>query len=472
MKDTSQSFQKKDSPAYRSKSYLEMASRWPYVSDVIKGTLHLREQKEKYLPKFPAEDNEVYEDRRKTAVCFDATGKTRNGLVGLILRKDPTLSQETPQVIKDHLENVDLAGTHWNVFAKEVAEAAWEYGHSLILVDMQPSLEPGATLEDERKAGRRPYWIHYKPDQVINWNTVLVNGQTILEQITFEECSTEKDGRFGQKDVTRYRVLFLEDGVVKWELHRKDKDASGKEEIVLEDQGTFKNVTEIPVSVAYSRKTGFLTSCPPLLNLALLNIKHYQQSSELDNTLHIVGYPMLCSDDADADETTVKAVGPAVQVRVPAGRNVWYAEPSGSSLAAQRQNLEDKKQEMAVMGISFLAERVNVEQTATEQTINHGERTSDLATMARSLKDTLERSLGFQNQFLGGEAKAAGTVEMADPSELVLSSEDLRLLSDLVMRGQLDVETLWAMMLKAGRLPSNFNATLTSENIGKLQPTI
>jgi hypothetical protein len=204
----------------------------------------------------------------------------------------------------------------------------------------------------------------------------------------------------------------------------------------------------------------------------MLNLKHYQQQSEFDNTLHIVGYPMLCSDDADADETTVKAVGPALQVRVPKDCNVWYAEPDGSSLEHQAKNLETKKQEMAVMGISFLAERVNVEQTATEQVINHGERTSDLATMARSLKDALERSLGFHNQFLGGEAKAAGTAEMADPSELVLSSEDIRLLSDLVQRGQLDNETMWAMMLKAGRLPSNFEATLTSENIGKMQPTI
>lgn len=465
-------------PSYRCSQYCEMATRWPYVSDVIKGTLHMRAKGEKYLPKFPAEDPAVYKDRRETAVCYDATGKTKDGLVGLIFRKDPTLGQDVPEVIRQHLENADLAGTHWTVLAKEVADAAEEFGHSFILVDMQPLPEQGAradgklTHEDERKTGRRPYWIHYRADQAVNWSTTQINGQTVLKQITFEECSYEPAGRFGETEVTRYRVFFLDGGAVKWELYRKLKGKEGKEgkdSIELESSGVMKNVSEIPLSVVYSGKTGFLTSCPPLLNLALLNIKHYQQQSELDNTLHIVGYPILWSDGVD-DDDDVKPVGPSLFMKVEKGTSVNYAEPAGNSLEAQRQNLEDKKQEMAIMGISFLAERVQVQQTATEQKIYQSERTSDLATFARSLKDGFERALGFHSQFLGIQASKGGTVEMADPSELVLSSEDIRLLSDLVLRGQLDNDTLWTMMGKAGRLPSNFDPELARENIARMTP--
>lgn len=69
--------EKKNRPDYRSKAYNAMARFWPYVSDVIAGTLRLRELKGKYLPKFPAEDVEVYNDRVSTAVCFERPGKPR-----------------------------------------------------------------------------------------------------------------------------------------------------------------------------------------------------------------------------------------------------------------------------------------------------------------------------------------------------------------------------------------------------------
>ncbi|MGA9769989.1 MAG: hypothetical protein WBV94_13175, partial [Blastocatellia bacterium] len=84
----------------------------------------------------------------------------------------------------------------------------------------------------------------------------------------------------------------------------------------------------------------------------------------------------------------------------------------------------------------------------------------------------LERSIGFHGQFIRMKAEQSGTVEMADPSELVLSTEDIRLLSDLILRGQLDNETMWAAMKKAGRLPSNFDPELVRDNIGQIQPTL
>ena len=467
--------EKKNSPAYKCSAYEAMSAKWPYVSDVIEGTLKMRREKQKYLPRFPREHPDSYADRLNSAVCFDATGTTKKGLVGLIFRKDPTLGDKTPKQIVDQLENVNLAGTHWTVFAKEVADAAWEYGHSFIVVDMPPSIE-GATHAVDFDPAFRPYWLHYKPNQAINWNTVQAGGQTILEQITFEECTTEKDGRFANKPVTRYRVFFLEGGEVKWELQRKVKNDRGEEVTIIEDKGALRNVTEIPLSVVYAEKTGFLTSCPPLLKLALLNIKHYQQQSEYDYTLHVCGYPILCADDADMEENKEgdkeRGVGSGLQYSVPKGCDVWYAEPAGSSLEAQAKNLETKKQEMAAMGISFLAEKVQVEETATEQNIKSGERTSALATMQRSLKDALERSIGFHGQFIRMKAEQSGTVEMADPSELVLSTEDIRLLSDLIMRGQLDNETMWAAMKKAGRLPSNFDPELVRNNIGQIQPTL
>lgn len=469
----------KHSPDFRCSLYNKMSRAWGIVKDVIEGTLELRVKAAQYLPKFPAEDETVYKDRRETAILFNATAKTKGGLVGLIFRKPPKLSDQVPDIIKQHLENVDSVGTHWTVFTKEFADAAVELGHSIIFVDM-PTFKEGATHEDDFAPGNRPFWIHYSPEQAINWLKVTKNGQTVLQRITFEECSQEADGEYGEKTVTRYRVLKLNEvvdqntgksmPVVTWELFLKTKDDRGKETILRENGGTFKNITEIPISVAYGGKKGFLYSKPPLLDLALMNIKHFQQASDYDNTLHICGFPILCDDNAGS-EGGIKSVGPTINISVEKGGNVWYAEPAGSSLEAQRKNLEDKKQEMAVMGISFLAERVNVEQTATEQKINSSERTSDLATIAHSVKDAVDRALGFHAQYLGMKVEQVGTIEIADPAELVLTTEQIRQMSDEVARGQQSLETFWAMKAKAGLLPDDFDPALERERISQTQPT-
>jgi hypothetical protein len=469
---------KKDRPDYRCSLYNKMSRAWGIVKDASEGTLELRAKASQYLPKFPAEDDNIYKDRRDTATFFNATTKTKGALVGLIFRKPPKLSEHVPEVIKKHLENVDSVGTHWTVFTKEFTDSAVELGHSIIFVDMQLFKE-GATHEDDFAPGNRPFWIRYTPEQAINWRMAKRNGQMVLQQITFEECSTEADGEFGEKIVTRYRVLRLTETVdgqtgettpiVQWKLYLKVKDEHGNEVVIPENEGTFKNIREIPISVGYGGKKDFLYSRPPLLDLALMNIKHFQQASDYDNTLHICGFPILCDDNA-GNEEDVKPVGPALKISVEKGGQVWYAEPAGSSLAAQRQNLEDKKQEMAAMGISFLAEKVQVEQTATEQKINSSERTSDLATIARSVKDAIERALGFHAQFLGMRAEQAGTIEIADPAELVLSIEQIREMSDEVVRGQQSLETFWAMKAKAGLLPDDFDPELERERIGEVQP--
>jgi hypothetical protein len=95
-------------------------------------------------------------------------------------------------------------------------------GHAFIYTDMPPKLPAGATLADERAAGRMPYWVSYTAKQALNWRSkpetraiTLSNGATvgvptgrrILQQITFEECSYEPDGDYGEKEVKRYRVL-------------------------------------------------------------------------------------------------------------------------------------------------------------------------------------------------------------------------------------------------------------------------
>jgi hypothetical protein len=46
---------------------------------------------------------------------------------------------------------------------------------------------------------------------------------------------------------------------------------------------------DITLVTLYTKRTGFMCGSPPLLNMALLNIKHWQSQSEQDNILHVAG---------------------------------------------------------------------------------------------------------------------------------------------------------------------------------------
>src|SRR5262249_45119914 len=112
-------------------------------------------------------------------------------------------------------------------------------------------------------------------------------GRRVLDQITFEECSYEPNGEYGEEEVKRYRVL--RPGY--WELYREIKTETGADYIV--EAAGESSLSEIPLAVIYGRKTGYLTSKPPLLDLALINIGHYQKYSDYSEGLRMC-IPQLC----------------------------------------------------------------------------------------------------------------------------------------------------------------------------------
>jgi hypothetical protein len=389
-----------------------MSLAWQIVSDVSGGTAKMRAAGETYLPREPAEKPEAYSRRLKRSVFFNAYSRTRDALVGMVFKNDPKLGdQGDDQVsdeIKNDLENIDLAGSHFDVFAKELFTDAFE-GHVFILVDMQPALPAGSTRADERATGRRPYWVKYKAKHALNWRTEIVNGETILSQITFEEITNESKGDYGEESVCRYRVFRLNSGIVTWALYRKQKTEGSPEETFTEEgSGEVNGLDRIPVAVVYGNREGLLQSSPPLLDLAYLNIAHWQEYSDYRNILHVAQVPILVRKGATPDQQAVE-VGVGSTVDVPNEGDLKWCEHTGKAIESGRTELQDLEQRMALMGLSMLSQKSDSNVTATEIRANNLQESSDLATMARSLQDALELALEFHAQYLnlgsGGSIK-------------------------------------------------------------------
>lgn len=480
--------EEKNKPNYKCADYREMACDWEIVEDLSKGARHLRSMGAKYLPVEPAEDRaKDYPIRLSRALLFNAFERTLNGLVGMVFRKEPKLGADVPEVIRGReaaesqskpegwAENIDLQGAAWTVFAKETFTDAMRLGHAFIYVDMPPKLPPGATLADERAAGRRPYWVGYRASQAVNWRSApefkavtLANGAVIevptgrrvLDQITFEECSYEPDGQYGEKEVKRYRVLTP--GA--WELYRETKAETGTD-YILEAAGE-SSLSEIPVAIIYGRKTGHLISKPPLLDLAEINLGHYQKYSDYSEGLRMC-IPQLCFKGIDPNQS-IQVIGHHTFHVVRTDGDVWFAEPTGAGLEPQRQDLQDLEAQMARLGLAIMTPNApRPEKTATEVFANHVETDSDLATAARSLKDGLELALKFTAQYGDPKATSGGSVEGLEIDQLTLTDREMEVYGGMQTAGQLSLKTFWEILGRAGRLPENFDAEQEAKRVQK-----
>jgi uncharacterized protein DUF4055 len=426
-------------PDYKCAAHTAMIEDLTVVRDVERGTAQMRKKQEKYLPKWPGEKPKQYLARVRQSFFFNTYRKIRNGLVGMI--NDPVLGNDVDQEIATHMENVDLAGTHLDVFTKELEKKAME-GHCFIFVDMEKPLPAGSTAKQAEIANRRPYWILYPKDAAINWTDDRINGEQVLTQITFEECATVQVGKYGQAEVYQYRVLYLpvtaidkggrpvSYGPMAWELYRR-KDGD-KNELELIDQGKTK-LPRIPVVAIYTCRREFMQSDPLLLDLAHLNIAHYQEWSDLRTQQRSL-VPILVvkkveqrapgsvpPDTSNEQQPEELQIGPNVSVDLYGEHDdVKYVSHDGKAVEVARQNIIDLEQRMSTVGLSLIAPADKVEVTATDKVIDQKERTSELGDTARAVQDGLEAALEIHARYMGKTdgGSVTVTIDTGDTSSL------------------------------------------------------
>lgn len=455
----------RDKPDATSKAYEAQKPALDIVRDVYGGTLRMREMKKKYLPQFPKETDGGYNARVSTAVLYNATRRTVRGLVGMVMRKPPTLSEDVPEEIENDAENIDLEGRSLAAFARDTLENAGLDGHTHIFVDMQRAeLGPGATLDDERRLGLRPYWINILKSDLLRFRTVKIRGVTMLAEFAYRTTTPERDGKYGEKTVTRVRIYQLvgvaEGGQVsrfgvQFEVWRQNPDATKEEdEWQLETPPTLmRGISRIPLATAYANRTGYMMSEPPLLDLAFENILHFQTRSDRHNTLHIAGVPIPIFVGLDEDTA---AVGSDLGIKLPIGGDAKYLEPTGASLEASRSELKDIEARMAALGMTFLQPETRSAETATAHRIDKSETDSSLSTWVTGLETALNECLSFHAEWRGVED--GGSVEVnRDFENMMLDPSVIRELREMVRSGDLSVDTLWDILQRWEILPDTFD---------------
>lgn len=430
----------KNRPDYCNAAHGDVLPFIELVRDVSAGTQQMRAKGVKYLPKEKREIDGDYNFRRDASVLFGGYHKTVSALVGLVCKNEIELGSDVPSEIVAQIEDVDLKGNHLDVFVKHSFTDQFE-GASIYLVDMPPPVM--GTAEDEQRAGVRPYWVHYRRDDVINYRMAKVNGETQFTLIVFREVAKEADGDYGEVNVTRLREFRRgDDGVVRWKLTRvNEKESDETKRYVLEAEGSI-TLDRIPVAVS-----GDLCAHPPLIDIANLNISHWRNNSDQENILHVTRIPILTTIGVPKEQLLEMVNGVSSTLCLPKEcQAMWLEIKADGAVKAGREHLLDIEQRMGMLGLSTLTQRQGSTVTATEKRIDHGEKTSGLATMARSEKDAIELALHFHAQYLGLES--GGSIQLGViEDEMILTPQHMQVMLDALKSNNFALDTFLTAML-------------------------
>jgi hypothetical protein len=365
-------------------------SDWRTIAVNLGGIRALRQRHPIYLPKFPRERDDSYALRVQLSSYTPLLARLIRGAAGLILRKPIHLEGGDEDFWKAWRLNVDRCGTTLDDFTKTLLQISLAYGHSSILTDY-PRVD-ARTLAEERRMAASPYLLQVPPWATIGRRQDPRINFGALQQVRIRETAEEAYGAYGLRLVERVRVLWPD----RYELWERSETSKGWE---LRTGGGL-DLGEIPLATTYTGKTGTLTSTPPLLDCAELNIAHYQRRTDLTMALVVAAQPILALMGFDEDEDSV-ALSVNNALKLPIGGDGKYIETSGSSFAALQTELESIKNEITTLGISTLARQQDFQESGLAKGIDRAESNSMLAGILRDLEKSLQQSLGWVAQYAG-----------------------------------------------------------------------
>ena len=408
---------------------------WVLIEDLLGGTYGIRRKHRRYLPQEPRELDESYDNRLARSVCPPYYQRLERMLAGMLTRK-PVKLQDVSDAIREMLFNVDLQGNDLNVWTYETARKLVRYGHIGCLVDAPSN-------------GGRPYWCTYTPRQILGYRTEQQDGAQRLTQLRLQETVLEvdPDSKYGEKQIDQIRVLTPGE----YQIHQRQDNGDYK---VVDEGAT--SLAEIPFSVAYSNRVGFMESRPPLEDIAELNLKSYQVQSDLDNQLHISAVPMLAFYGFPSSAEEVSA-GPGEALAFPADGRAEYIEPQGRSFDFQFKRLEQIALQINELGLSaVLGQKLSAE-TAASKMIDRSQGDSTMMVIAQNVQDMIDNSLKFHAEFMGQQEAAGSCTVNRDFIGARLDPADVNALLQLYTAGTITKDTLLQQLADGEVLGDDFD---------------
>ena len=381
---------------------------WARTRDAVKGTVQVKEKKHEYLP---VPDNYSGDERKgtetvryrhyiKRAVVTNFTGRTKNALVGAAFRKDPVF--ELPENLEYLIGDATGDGLSLIQLAKDELSNLLETGRCGFLVDY-PQADDNLSAEDVARMELRASIIPYLAEAIINWKTDVVRGRKLLVAVTLAEKYLDPEDEFDHTYKMQYRVLRLKEDGYTQQLYRDD-EPYGEEFYPRKADGSVWDI--IPFQFAGSKNNDPTVDDAPLSDIADINMAHYRNSADYEESCFLIGQPSLFLTTSLSDEQFRSMNPKGIQLGSRSGHllgetgsaTLLQANPNQLVLEAMRL----KESQMVMIGARIITDRSGNE-TAEGARIRFASENSVLGDIVGNLSEAMKTCIGWVGEFMGAD---------------------------------------------------------------------
>jgi hypothetical protein len=369
---------------------------WAKCRHAISGQESVHEAGRAYLPELSGQDAKSYEAYNKRALYVNLSGRTLDGMTGMIFRKAPAL--EAPDAFETYTQDVDLCGSTLTNFAEMCVDELCKVSRYGILVDYPAVQTVGLTMGQAQAAGLRPYLTLYKTESILDWRYSRIDNAQTLTLVKLHEVIEVETGEYTWEQVDQIRILELVEGVYRIRLYRKGSDSKSKSayELYSESFPMMNNAPMRFIPFIFDSPFGVDSdiSKPVLLDLVNVNLSHYRSMADYEHGLHFTGLPTATFWGARDDELDSVHLGSSTALAFsdPSG-HAEYLEFTGQGLTQLRDAIKDKQDMMAALGSKMLASEKRVTEAAETAMIHRSAEHSVLASLSYSASAAIQKAL-------------------------------------------------------------------------------
>lgn len=436
--------------------------QYELIRDALAGEVAVKEAGDKYLPRpdpsdLSRENKERYKSYLRRAVFYNVTRRTLSALTGQVFMRPAEIVY--PEIMEPVIKNASGTGVSLELTAKRALNYTLAYSRAGVYVDY-PSVDDTVTTLADIQSGRiRPTINVVSPMEIINWRTKNIGAEEVLSMVVIAEYFCANDDGFEVSHEPQWRVLGLDsEGNYYQEIWREESSTSRykrsqyyRHEIIYPRGAAGELLREIPFMFIGSDNNDANPDNPHFYDLASINIAHYCNSADYEESVFVSGQPTLVISGVDdqwkKDSGGSARVGSVGGIGVPMGGDAKLIQAQPNSLV--QKAMEMKEKQMVALGARVVEER-SVQRTATEASLDSASESSILASVTRNVNEAMNWALKWAAQFIGINTDFVEFHLNTDFEISKMKSEDRRQLLAEWQNGAITFEEMRTQLAKSG----------------------
>ncbi len=425
------------------------------------------------LTKHPFETEAQYKIRLDRATYRNFAAPIVDVFSGMVCEGRP--ERTLPGALKPIEDDADRLGNDAVTFFDDVVRNAAGCGARFVLVDMEPPR--GDTLAADKQAGRRlvPYFVDIDADNVWDWGI----DDKGLAWVVIHSTEAVASTAFAPAEVVDVLTVWTRQTWQKFKGPARAVTISseGLKEVYATKMAPDGEPTAHPcgmvplVPFLFEPRTP-MTGNPATDDVLSLIVGTFRRYSELDKMLFDCAVPLMIVNGLDEKQGDkfIRASSNMLVSSEKDGITATYAEPSGTSFAAQTAFLANDIQQIREIALRMVRPDSAVGQSAESKKLDNSQLDTQLAKFARRCAAAEKRCWMLAAAWLGMKNVADDAIltpYSEDYSEDSTNMLDKAFVLELTRLNVISKVTALELLMKTGTLPEDFDPAAEADKVAQ-----